>query len=245
MIGRSFARSGGARRGGARRVALGVVFATLALAGVASAHLGHVILRAERYLKLDASETDTRLVVSLTLGPSEGERILAAADANGDHTVSSAEADAYLAQWGDGLRTDVPIEIDGAPFEATWTEGYLDPIGTVGPTPLTVEITAHLPVRGREHQIRFRDHMRREVFDRTDVAFRAHDGAELVASGPGESPSEPTPDLGLVRGDAGTDVFTARVRYPGRSDLDLRGVGAAVGALVLVVAAVVVARRRR
>lgn len=234
-----------ARRGGARRVALGVVLATLAIAGVARAHLGHVILRAERYLKLDASEADTRLVVSLTLGPSEGERILAAADANGDRNVTSAEADAYLAQWAEGLRTDVPIEIDGAPFAATWTEGYLDPIGAVGPTPLTVEITAHLPVMGREHEIRFRDHMRREVFDRTDVAFRAHDGAELLASGAGESASEPTPDLGFVRGDAGADAFTARVRYPARSDLDLRGVGAAVGALVVIVLGVVLVRRRR
>jgi hypothetical protein len=223
-------------------VALAIVVAPL----VAHAHLGHVILRAERYLKLDASESDTRVVVSLTLGPSEGARVLGAADANGDHDVSQAESDAYLAQWGDGLRTDLPIEIDGAAYEATWTEGYMEPIGSVGPTPLTVEITAHLPLTRREHVVRFRDHMRREVFDRTDVAFRAHDGAELLASGPGEAPTTIENDFGFVAGGAAApDVFAAHIRYPRRSDASpMMIAGPAVG-IAIALALVVLARRRK
>ena len=50
----------------------------------AEAHLGHTITRAERYLKIDASESDTRIVVSLTLGAEEGQRLLESADANQD-----------------------------------------------------------------------------------------------------------------------------------------------------------------
>ena len=46
----------------------------------------------------------------------------------------------------------------------------------VAPTPLTVEITAHLPVTGREHEVRFRDHMRREVFDQRDLRRRSARG---------------------------------------------------------------------
>lgn len=214
----------------------------------ASAHLGHVILRAERYLKLDASEDDTRLVVSLTLGASEGERVLGAADANGDHVVSQAESDAYLAQWGEGLRTDVPIEIDGAAFEAAWTEGYMEPIGPVGPTPLTVEITAHLPLTHRDHVVRFRDRMRREVFDRTDVAFRAHDGAELVVCGPGEEPTGTQNDLSFGSGastDAPPDVLTAHLRFPRRSDVSATTYALPAAAAALGLVAFAAWRRRR
>lgn len=237
-----------------RRSGLAAALA-LALVGVpvpADAHLGHVILRAERYLKLDASDEDTRLVVSLTLGASEGARVLAAADADGDHEVTQAESDAYLAQWADGLRTDVPVEIDGSPVPVTWTEGYMEPIGPVAPTALTVEITAHLPVTAREHLIRFRDHMRREVFDRTDVAFRAHDGAELIASGEGESPTGVQNDLafgsesgGGAPGGPPPDVMTARVRYPRRSEAPAAGVVALPIAVLALVGASLVAWRRR
>jgi hypothetical protein len=230
-----------------RRLALVlVVLASVLAPTAAEAHLGHVILRAERYLKLDASESDTRLVVSLTLGPDEGARVLAAADANGDHDVSQAEADAYLAQWGEGLRTDVPIEIDGEAIDATWTEGYLEPIGPVAATPLTVEITAHLPVTQREHVIRFRDHMRREVFDRTDVAFRAHDGAELVSCGGGEDPQGVLNDLSFTAdGTDAPDVLTAHVRYPSRSASSPLTVAVPVAIVVVLAVGLVVWRRRR
>ena len=236
------------RRAPSVLAAMVLVMATALAPLVVQAHLGHVILRAERYLKLDASESDTRLVVSLTLGAAEGARVLAAADANGDHVVSQAESDAYLAQWGEGLRTDVPIEIDGEPFTATWTEGYLEPIGPVAPTPLTVEITAHLPLTRREHVVRFRDHMRREVFDRTDVAFRAHDGAELVTAGQGESPAGVQNDLAFGSGagpDAPPEVLTAHVRFPRRTDADASALALPAAVIALAGAAFVAWRRRR
>lgn len=232
-----------------RRASLALLVLALALApAAAAAHLGHVILRAERYLKVDASETDTRVVVSLTLGAAEGARVLGAADANGDHEVTQGESDAYLAQWAEGLRTDLPIEIDGAPFAATWTEGYLDPIGPVAATPLTVEITAHLPLTGREHVVRVRDHMRREVFDRTDVAFRAHDGAEIVSCGPGEEPTGTQNDFSYgtaAGGDAPPDVLTARLRFPRRSETSAATVALPVAVLVVVIGGLVLWRRRK
>ena len=230
------------------RARVAITVALVLVPMVAHAHLGHVILRAERYLKLDASEDDTRIVVSLTLGPSEGARVLGAADANGDHVVSQAESDAYLAQWGDGLVADLPIEIDGAPFTATWTEGYMEPIGPVAATPLTVEITAHLPLTRREHVVRFRDHMRREVFDRTDIAFRAHDGAELAACGPGEEPTGLQNDLGFASAGPATDtpdVFAARVRYPRRSDTSASSFALPIGGAALALVLVAIWRRRR
>lgn len=183
----------------------------------ASAHVGHVIARAERYLKLDVSGRSARVVVSLTLGPEEGRRVLEAADTNGDGEVGAAESDAYLAQWAEGLRTELPIFVDEAELHPSWGDGYFDPIGAVRDTALTVEMVAIVPLEGGEQTVSFEDRMvRREVFDRTDVAFRARDGASLIASGAEEAPTEPTEDL-FYLGDfrAGEPIpLTARLSIP-------------------------------
>lgn len=222
--------------------ALGVALASLAFAQVASAHIGHVITRAERYLKLDATEADTRFVVSLTLGAAEGRQVLALADADESGSVDEAEMGAYLASWGEGLRTELPIEVDGAPLEVTWGEGWMDPIGAVRSAPVTVEMVAHLPLSEREHRVVVRDRMvRREVFDRTDVAFRAHDGAELVRCGPSPEPPDVEDDAAFLTGGAALDLMTAEVRFPRRSATSPRALGFAVGlvlAALLVLAAV-------
>jgi len=215
---------------------------------VAHAHVGHVILRGERYLKLDATDDDTRLVVSLTLGPDEGRRVLEAADADADGEVTTAESEAYLAQWATGLVTEVPVTIDGAPADVTWTDGWLEPTGPVVRTPLTLELVAHLPTDGMEHVVSFRDAMvRREVYDRTDVAFRGHEGAELVVAGIGEAPVDVEEELALT-GREGAEVFTARIRYPERTWIGTRPpaqIGAALGGVAVVIVAIGVARRRR
>jgi hypothetical protein len=180
------------------------VLATLLLAtllasfpsSVAHAHLGHVILRAERYLKLDVAGHRARVVVSLTLGDDEGGRILAAADTDGDGEVTDLERDAYLAQWAEGLRTELPVSVDGQPIELAWGEGWLEPTGRVRRTAVTVEMVAVLELAGGEQTVTIEDRMvRRAVFDRTDVAFRTRDGAELLASGAGEAPTEAIEDF--------------------------------------------------
>ena len=191
---------------------------SVSLAGHASAHIGHTIARAERYLKLDASEADTRFVVSLTLGEDEGITVLADVDTDRDGQVTEEESRVYLATWAEGLREELPIEVDGSPIEVEWTDGWLDPLGAVRRVPVTVEMVAHIPLTGRDHHVLVRDRMvRREVFDRTDVSFRAHDGAELVASGASETPSAVEEDLGFTREGEALDVLAADFRYPERS----------------------------
>lgn len=174
------------------------------------------MLRAERYLKLDAGDGAARVVVSLTLGPAESQRVLAAADADGDGRVTSAEADAYMAQWGDGLRDELPVWLDGQRVHLEWGEAYLDPIGPVEPRPGTVEMVARLAVGGGRHTLTVRDRMPRpEAYDRTDVAFHARDGAALVSSGVGESPPGRVPTLAYGPDAGRPDTFTAIVDFPG------------------------------
>jgi len=183
----------------------------------AHAHIGHVIMRAERYLKLDIAGNDARVVVSLTLGADEGRRVLEAADASGDGEVSAPEADAYLAQWAQGLATELPVSVGSQPLELTWGEGYFEPIGAVRRTPLTIEMIARFELEG-EQTVRFEDRMvRREVFDRTDVAFRTRDGARLLASGVEGEADQPTTDLsypGSFREGAESVPLIARVSTP-------------------------------
>ncbi len=164
-------------------------FALCLLANPVAAHLGHDVLRAERYLKLDAEPRGVRVVVSLTLGPGETVRIAQAADGDRNGEVSSAEADAYMAEWGAGLREDLPIEVDGQPVEVHWGEAYFDPIGPIQNVPGAVEMIARVPLDGGQHTVTIRDRMRVEAFDRTDVKFEHQPHATLVASGPGDAPT--------------------------------------------------------
>jgi hypothetical protein len=220
--------------------------ALLGLLGVAHAHIGHTITRAERYLKLDATEADTRFVVSLTLGAAEGRNVLGQADADGSGEVTEAEMSAYLATWAEGLRTELPVEVDGEPIDVSWTDGWMDPIGEVRAVPVTVEMVAHLPLSDREHRVVVRDRMvRREVFDRTDVAFRAHDGAELVHAGPNSEPPDVEEDAAFLAGGAALDVMTADLRFAGRRAASPAALWVGGGLAVLAVLVVVLRSRRR
>ena len=186
---------------------------------IAHGHLGHEVQTAERYLKVDFSDDHVRVVVSLMLGPLEARRVLMVADrdsGDGDGELTTAEADAYMARWGEGLVADLPIELDGEQVAVTWAEAYLDPTGPISARPATVEMVARLPLPEGQHRITLRDRMRRETFDRTDVAFRAREGAELVAGGASESPEDRVPALAFA-GDQGPDVLTAVADVPGPS----------------------------
>jgi hypothetical protein len=206
---------------GSRAIVVALTLTALTPPFVAEAHLGHEVQTAERYLKVDAADDHVRVVVSLMLGPVEAARVLRIADrdaGDGDGNLTEAEADAYMAIWGEGLLADLPIEVDGEPVAASWGEPYLDPLGPISPRPATVEMVARIPLDAGTHSITLRDRMQRDTYDRTDVAFRARDSAELVASGPEESPSERVPTLAFA-GSRGPDVFTAVVNAPGPVDL--------------------------
>lgn len=233
------------RRETSRGVALALVALGAAGASPVAAHLGHVVLRAERYLKVDVAREEARVVVSLALGPDEAVRVLRAADADADGAVTRDEASRYLAQWGDGLRTDLPIEVDGAPIAATWTDGWLDPVGRIERVPLNVEMVAHVPLEPGRHRVTIHDRMRVETFERTDVAFEVRDGVALVASGDGEHPTEPTPAL-TYGPRAPARSLTAVVEIEGTTKDERAALLLGAGALVVVsLAAWLLVRRSR
>lgn len=204
------------------------------------------MLRAERYLKLDVGESGARVVVSLTLGPEEMERILTAADKDGDGAVSEAEKSAYMNEWGAGLVTELPVEVDGTSTPVRWGEPFFEPVGAVRPEPGTVEMVGTFPVEGGEHVITVRDRMRIEPYDRTDVAFRAREPVVLVASGIGSSsPREVLADAAYGRDlPADERVLAAKVRLP-EDALPLWPIVASVAAVAVALVAVGALRRRR
>ena len=170
---------------GKRRLLLACIVGLLGWshAAPAAAHLGHVVQRAERYLKLDLEPHGMRLVVSLTLGPGEMGRVLVQADANSDSEVTPEEANAYLLDWGRGLVEELPVKVDGQRVAVRYADAYFDPTGPVRSVAGTVEMVGHVELEGGEHRVEVADGMRRQTFDRTDVTFQARDGVELLAAG--------------------------------------------------------------
>lgn len=209
---------------------------------MASAHLGHVVLRAERYLKFDAEPEGVRLVVSLTLGPSETMRIAEAADANADGEITAQEADAYMAEWGEGLRTELPVSVDGEPIDLQWGEPYYDPIGPIRPVPGAVEMVAHVELSPGRHCVSIDDRMQIEKFDRTDVAFEGQPGTQTVFSGVGDAPSEWVRALAYGPNNA-PERLTIVVDQPGIALHVWLATGA--GAMALAAVALWASRRRR
>lgn len=214
------------------------------LGSSARAHLGHVVMRAERYLKLDAEPGGVRLVVSLTLGPNETVRVAEAADRSGDGVVSPEEADAYMRQWAEGLGSDLPVEVDGEPVAVVWGEPFFDPVGPIRAVPGAVEMVAHVPLEPGRHRVSVLDRMRVEAFDRTDVAFEGQPGTQVLASGPGVEPTERL--RAISYGPANVpDRLTLVVEVPGLPRSTKLALGLAAAALVLVVAGGWWRRRRR
>lgn len=224
-----------------------VVLAWSALTAPAHAHLGHSITSAERYLKLDVSGREARVVASLSLGPGEGLRVLRAADTDTNGEVSEAERDAYLAAWAEGLAGELPVFVDGERVPLVWGEPYLEPAGPVRAVPVTVELVAHFTLGGGRETVRIEDRMiRREVYERTDVAFRARDGAQIVASGVGDEVTEPTADLAYTSARAEPVVLTAIVDSPeAAATLPWWAIAGGVLAIALIAAALVWLRAGR
>ncbi len=233
-----------------RLLAIAVAGVLFVAAPAARAHVGHVVIRATRYLKIEAAADHVRVVVSLSLGEAEGRRIMVDADTDGDNELTQSEADAYVQRWAEGLRHELPLAVDGEDVELSWDEGhYFDPIGSVRAVPTAIEVVARWPLTGGEHALALRDEMvRPETFERTDVAFRVRDGAELLASGIGAAPAglnralfyppprsgRPGPQLGM------------RVSLPETSLMDglsMRTVWVALAVLIAVVIFVAVRRR--
>jgi hypothetical protein len=234
------------RRGGA--LAALALPLCLAAPGAARAHLGHLVLRAERYVKIDAAPGELRVVVSLMLGPSEARSALEPADTDGDGSLSRAEADAYLAGWGAELEREVRIELDDAPAEGViWRDGVLEPVGPIAAQPVTVERIAHVPLPGGEHVVRVRDAMDVARFERTDVVFQARDGATLSSAGLGTSPRdlEASLSFGSDFAPAGGRVFTATLATPEEPASVWALLATVVGGATLAVLAGAFLRRRR
>jgi hypothetical protein len=175
------------------------------------AHIGHVVERAERYLKLDVTPGDARFVVSLTLGPTEMERVLGAADADDDGRVTEGEAEAYVRTWGEGLDDVLTVRVDGELDAFSWGEPFLQPIGDVRPVGGSVELVGHVELGAGRVAIVIEDRMARPAIERTDVSLETRNGVRLVAAGPGADPAGIEPRFAFGPGAPRPVVFAAIV----------------------------------
>jgi hypothetical protein len=193
-----------------------VAFVVLAQPHTARGHLGHLVQQAERYVKIDVSGFRVRLVVSLTLGARETARLMEQADSDRNGWVSPEERDEYMALWGDGLRSELEVQVDGQPVDVRYGEPFMQPIGPIAAVAGSVEMVGEFLLDGGEQRITVGDGMPLQPFDRTDFSFRARDGAALLASGIGTTPVTPTEHASLHRGAAYPASFSMHVRVPQR-----------------------------
>jgi hypothetical protein len=176
----------------ARVALLALCIGTLAVGRVAvvRAHAGHDVLRAERYIKFEATDTGLRVVVSLSLGTEEMLRIARIADEDQDGSVTERESQRYLEEWGETLRRELPMRVDGSFVRVPWAAPYFDPLGRISARSGTVEVSGVVHMVPGRHFIVVTDQMRFDSFERTDVTFAARDGGVLINSGPNDAPTE-------------------------------------------------------
>jgi hypothetical protein len=172
----------------------------LACAGVAGAHQGHPVLRAERTIKLEADgDEGVRMVVTINLGAEEMLRIARRADENGDGLVDVHEVEEYMLDWADILRRGLPVRVDGSFARVDFVQPFFDPKGAISLRPGTLEYVGRIRVPSGTHALFVTDDMNTDEFDRTDVMFTSTNDARLVASGPSEAPDAVTPSFAYGR----------------------------------------------
>lgn len=185
----------------ARRAAvvLGCALALFVGTG-ARAHSGHPILRAERTIKFEADGHEgLRVVLTVNYGAEQMLRIARRADENGNGIVEAGEVEAFMHDWSNELRRQLPLRMDGSFARVTYGRTFFDPKGAIALAPGTLEIVAELLVPAGRHSIFLTDEMASDEFDRTDVMFEVTNGATLHASGPTEAPLEVVPSFAYGR----------------------------------------------
>lgn len=224
----------------------------LVLAGIAacllsrpsslSAHLGHPqAVLSGRYLKLDLAGDGVRVVASYTFDRGTAAELLPRFDIDGDRALSRAEGEDAIAYWAKHLEAELPVEVDGlAPEGGAWGEGTIAPLGPLRPETLTLELVYRFVPDGGEHRVVVRD---RTPIDApptpTEVAFRARDGATLILSGVGPSPTRIDPGATyMAPAPSGEILLTAVATFPARgpepSLLIAAGVTTALGIAIAI-----------
>jgi hypothetical protein len=229
-----------------RRGALAAL--VLALASPAtdvSAHLGHEIRRAERYLKVDLREREVRVVVTLTLGEDEGIALMRAADDDGDRRVSDAEAAKHLETWAAALADELVLTADGEPVDLEFGDGFFDPKGPVRRVVATLEMVGKGRLPSGVFEMALADRMaNREVFERTDVTLVASPPIEILGDGLGE-PQRPPRGAYAFPPEGAPERIALEVRSPAREIWKAVRVAFIVGMLGIGLALHLVSRRRR
>lgn len=205
-------------------------------------HLGHVVLRAERYIKFDVEPAALRIVASLTLGPTEMARIMRDADSNLDGSVDGTEADVYMRTWGEGLADELRIEVDGEPAQVVWGDAYLDPQGVIRNEAGSVEMVARIELDPGTHRIRLSDSMPTEALDRSDIVIRSQPGGSVHSCSHGDATHDCGTPIALPAATSSEDI-TLSIDVAGLRTWQL-GLLAGGATLLLLMSGVVFWRRR-
>jgi hypothetical protein len=216
------------------RAGVAILLASVLPAG-AIAHPQHAGL-GDRYVKLVVGAKGLRLVYNLAYSPAGSLVLRRQMDRSHDLHLTAEETRQGAAALGARLARDARLEIDGDAVPIRWGEPFVGPpSGPVDPTPLTIELTAEVPLAAGESHVVWQDVPVLEGIDRTDLRFVAEPPVVLLASGRGRAPRAIEELVSwLDRQAQGPRVVAMRVQMPGRRwTWWLLGGGAAAAAAVM------------
>jgi hypothetical protein len=217
-------------------------------------HPNHGPSWGERYLKIDASTGGVRVVYGLTISARHGVQLRSMADRNRDGDVDQAEVEAFAESYTSRLSKNVGIRVDDRELDESWVTPFSAGLAGVGARgPVALETSTVLEVPPGVHVVSIEDRAEFEGIYRTTAKVVATEGVSIIRCGKGTSPS--ARDLRLVFLDLPDDgpppprIMTTEIAFPGRSWLAPRGrlgwiLAMGSGLLALVVAAIVLGRRR-
>ena len=170
-----------------------------------------------RYVKFSCMEGRLRMAYTILYGdlPAENER--RKMDADGDGTISDAEAHAFAAQLGQLAARAMTLEVDGQRVQPRFdtTDVGLGTDRGVHPVPFSVDLVASFAIvgPGGDHRVLFDDRWEPPKLGETEILLEEAPGTKIVASWAGKTPRE--------------GLHGTKWLWPGprRSDLEDRALG--------------------
>lgn len=211
----------------------------------AGAHPNHTAV-GDRYVKLVAEDGRLRLVYSLSYGPVGAADARQGMDANHDGRLTAAESKAAAEALAARLSREVHLAVDGAPVVLRWQEPFVGPpSGPIDTSPLTVELSANVPLEPGESIVKLVDVPELENIERSDYGFEARPPAELLASGQGDAPTAQERLVSFLdRRSHGRRLLTVRVKLPGERRRT-RWAAVVAGVVLVVSGGIALLARRR
>jgi hypothetical protein len=176
-----------------RAVNVAATVACLIFGGRATGHPEYAPSTVNHYVKFDlVAPGAMRIAYTVMVGPAPAAAWRRAADANGDGRIDEAESRAIGERARVAVAKGIALVVDGKAVTPEFDAPVVGMAGdTVAPSPLSVDLVAHVAMGGdSQHTVRFDDATVEPQIGETEVLVEESPTTRLVASHRGASGEE-------------------------------------------------------